>query len=119
VPLLIISSFCLTAIFASVLTVVLVWPSLQKRAVLSAQGLDIDNMKMIAKALNAYSDRYGTYPPPIVYSKSGLPLYSWRVLILPYLGYEDLYKNFQLDQPYDSPAKPSFVESNAIRVRQS
>jgi hypothetical protein len=78
------------------------WPTIQKRALIAAQNRDIDNMKLIAKALNEYADRYGTYPPPVVRDDQGLPLYSWRVLILPFLGYESLYDSFQLDQPYDS-----------------
>jgi hypothetical protein len=28
---------------------------------------------------------------------------SWRVLLLPHLGEEDLYRHFRLDEPWDSP----------------
>ncbi|XZE54318.1 DUF1559 domain-containing protein [Planctomycetaceae bacterium SH139] len=28
---------------------------------------------------------------------------SWRVHILPFIGYEELWKNFKLDEPWDSP----------------
>jgi hypothetical protein len=38
-----------------------------------------------------------------VYGKDGKPLHSWRVLLLPYLDQEDLYQQFKLDQPWDSP----------------
>src|SRR5262249_10290383 len=31
------------------------------------------------------------------------PLYSWRVLLLPHLGESDLYNEFHLDEPWDSP----------------
>lgn len=80
------------------------WPRLQLNIERSAQGRDFDNMKSIAMALNAYADRYGTYPPPVVVDYQGKPLYSWRVMILPFLGYEDLYKSFDLKQPWDSVA---------------
>lgn len=33
----------------------------------------------------------------------GKPLLSWRVLVLPYFGYKDLYNLFNLDEPWDSP----------------
>ena len=33
---------------------------------------------------------------------SGKPLLSWRVAILPYLGHQDLYNKFNLDEPWDS-----------------
>jgi hypothetical protein len=38
-----------------------------------------------------------------VYGKDGKPLYSWRVLLLPYVEEQDLYKRFRLDEPWDSP----------------
>src|SRR5438309_6043545 len=41
--------------------------------------------------------------PAVVYGKDGQPLHSWRVLILPYVEEEELYKEFHLDEPWDSP----------------
>jgi hypothetical protein len=35
--------------------------------------------------------------------KSGQPLLSWRVAILPYLEEQSLYSQFKLDEPWDSP----------------
>ncbi len=63
----------------------------------------LNNMRQIVTALNAYAKDHGTYPTPIVTDAAGKPLYSWRVLILPQLGYQDLYNRFQLDQPWNSP----------------
>jgi Protein of unknown function (DUF1559) len=37
-----------------------------------------------------------------VYGPDGQPLYSWRVLLLPYLEEGPLYKEFHLDEPWDS-----------------
>src|SRR5262249_28595600 len=37
-----------------------------------------------------------------IYSKEGKPLLSWRVAILPYIEQEPLYKEFHLDEPWDS-----------------
>jgi hypothetical protein len=37
-----------------------------------------------------------------VYGPDGQPLYSWRVLILPYIEQDKLYKEFHLDEPWDS-----------------
>ena len=41
-------------------------------------------------------------PPAYLADKQGKPLLSWRVTLLPYLGQEDLYKRFHLDEPWDS-----------------
>lgn len=40
--------------------------------------------------------------PVAIYSKDGKPLLSWRVMLLPNLEYDDLYKEFHLDEPWDS-----------------
>ena len=50
-----------------------------------------------------YHDTYGTLPPHAVYGKDGKPLLSWRVLILPFIEQDTLYKKFRLDEPWDSP----------------
>ena len=39
----------------------------------------------------------------VVYNKDGKPLYSWRVLLLPYLDQDNLFKEFKKDEPWDSP----------------
>jgi prepilin-type processing-associated H-X9-DG protein len=39
----------------------------------------------------------------VVYSSEGRPLYSWRVLILPYLEKKDLYDKFDLNEAWDGP----------------
>ena len=61
----------------------------------------IRNLEKIASALNAYAADHGTYPPPATMDSSGGVLHSWRVLILPYLGEEDLYDQFNLQKSWD------------------
>ncbi len=61
------------------------------------------NLRRIAKALNAYADNAGTYPPAVTYDTYGRPMHSWRVLILPYLGERKLYESYDLSKPWDAP----------------
>ena len=49
------------------------------------------------------------FPPAYTTSKDGKPLLSWRVLILPYLEQEALYKEFHLDEPWDSPHNRTLI----------
>src|SRR5207248_4615898 len=35
--------------------------------------------------------------------KDGKALYSWRVLLLPFMEEKELYEQFRLDEPWDSP----------------
>jgi hypothetical protein len=53
--------------------------------------------------MNNYNDAKGQLPPAVVYGQYGEPLYSWRVLLLPFIEQDDLYKQFHLDEPWDSP----------------
>ncbi len=53
-------------------------------------------------AIEAYQDKHGYLPPATVRGSDGQPLYSWRVLVLPHVGEEDLYRHFRLDEPWDS-----------------
>jgi hypothetical protein len=64
----------------------------------------LTNLKLFAIAMHSYNDQHGRLPPAVVTSKDGKPLYSWRVLLLPYLDPkgEDLYKEFNLEEPWDS-----------------
>ena len=59
------------------------------------------NLEKIAAAMNAYAADHGTYPPPITKNSAGTPLHSWRVLLLPYLGEEELYDRIELNLPWN------------------
>lgn len=60
-------------------------------------------MGMIAGVIGNYEAEHGHFPPASVADKSGKPMHSWRVLILPYLGYEGLYKRYNLSEPWNGP----------------
>src|SRR5262249_47678193 len=50
------------------------------------------------------------YPPPAVYAKDGKALLSWRVLILPYLSEEALFREFSLSEPWDSETNKKLLD---------
>ncbi|HLW66408.1 MAG TPA: DUF1559 domain-containing protein [Gemmataceae bacterium] len=61
-------------------------------------------MSQIALAMHNYADSNDDrLPPAAVCGEDGTPLLSWRVLLLPYIEQNDLYKQFHLDEPWDSP----------------
>lgn len=62
------------------------------------------SMMSIGRAMEQYADDHdGRLPPAAIYSDAGVPLLSWRVLLLPYLEMGDLYRQFKLNEPWDSP----------------
>jgi len=68
------------------------------------------NVDQIAAALMAYKKDKGHYPPS-GNTVAGMKTVSWRVLILPYLGYEDLYKKFDLNQPWNREPNKSLLSN--------
>jgi Protein of unknown function (DUF1559) len=63
------------------------------------------NLTEIGTAIHKYHDAHGHFPNNS-YEERGpqsQPLLSWRVHILPQLGEDALYKQFKLDEPWDSP----------------
>src|SRR5207253_5726964 len=62
-----------------------------------------NNLKQIAIAFHNYASAHRDhFPAAAIYSKDGKPLLSWRVALLPYLEQDNLYKQFKLDEPWDS-----------------
>jgi hypothetical protein len=68
------------------------------------------DLKQILLALHNYEGATGTLPPHAIYSKAGKPLLSWRVALLPYLGHQELYKQFKLDEPWDSAHNKKLID---------
>ena len=68
----------------------------------SRKMLSMNQLKNIGLAMHNYHTANGTFPPAYKADENGNPLLSWRVLILPYLEEADLYKQFHLDEPWDS-----------------
>ncbi len=65
---------------------------------------DGGHLLFIGSALNDYSREHGTLLDNI-YNKNGKPLLSWRVVLLQYGQTQEVeqYKEFHLDEPWDSP----------------
>jgi prepilin-type processing-associated H-X9-DG protein len=61
-----------------------------------------NNLKQIALAMHNYESMYQRFPQAAVCDKQGKPLLSWRVTILPFVEQGELYKQFKLDEPWDS-----------------
>jgi hypothetical protein len=78
-----------------------------KPAIVSARGAaartqSANNLKQIMIAMHTYHDVYRHFPAAYGMKKDGTKLLSWRVYLLPYLEQDALYKEFHLDEPWDS-----------------
>jgi hypothetical protein len=76
----------------------------EQEALVMARLRSGGNLWHLALAMHNYSFYNGRLlPPATIYDPNGKPLLSWRVAVLPYLGHEELHKQFKLDEPWDSP----------------
>ncbi len=78
-----------------------------KPAVISARGAaarmqSTNNLKQIMLAMHNYHDTYRHFPAAYGMKKDGTKLLSWRVYLLPFLEQDALYREFHLDEPWDS-----------------
>jgi RNA polymerase sigma factor (sigma-70 family) len=68
----------------------------------AARQRSANNLRELIYTMHKYLDVNDHFPPAAIYDKTGKPLLSWRVLLLPCLDEDDLFKQFHLDEPWDS-----------------
>ena len=85
------------------LLILLLFPRSRREATRKLQPTCAQRLKQIGAAIRRYAVEYDHYPPQATTSAEGVPLLSWRVLILPFLGEQELYRRFRLDEPWNSP----------------
>lgn len=68
-----------------------------------------NNLKQIGLAFHNYESAYAYFPGNIE-DKDGKPLLSWRVAILPFVEEDKLYKEFKLDEPWDSEHNKKLID---------
>jgi hypothetical protein len=76
-----------------------------------------NNLKQIGIALHNYESTYGKLPIHGVVANGApltrpndKPLLSWRVALLPYIEQDNLYKQFRLNESWDSPHNKALIE---------
>lgn len=76
------------------------------------------HQKQLALAIHNYREEHGHFPPPYVADDYGKPLYSWRVLILPYMYGQPIASQFHYDEPWDSAHNLSLLSFH-LEIYQS
>ncbi|MBN1912103.1 MAG: DUF1559 domain-containing protein [Pirellulales bacterium] len=89
--------------------VALLLPAVQAAREAARRAKSLNNMKQLGLSMHIYHDKYKHWPTSANYDAQGKPLLSWRVHILPYLDQEALYKQFHLDEPWDSPHNKKLI----------
>jgi len=85
-----------------VLTALLL-PAIQAAREAARRSQCMNNLRQIGLALHNYHDQYACFPPAYFADETGKPMHSWRVLILPQLGEQALYNEYNFSEPWDGP----------------
>jgi hypothetical protein len=83
-------------------------PAAHASRIAAQRAQSVNNLKQIGQAMQNYSNANKHFPTDIR-GKDGKPLLSWRVQILAQLEQETLFKEFHLDEPWDSPHNKALV----------
>lgn len=104
-------------------------PQLQLARPAAQRAQSQNNLKNLALAALTYESNTKTFPPAVVYGRSAFPELnssgdksahvprSWRVELLPLIGQEELYKQYRLDQPWDSEANLKVLRQMPVVYR--
>ena len=90
--------------------VALLLPAVQAAREAARRSQCTNNLKQIVLALHNYHDVYKCFPSAVLTDESGRPIRSWRVAILPFMEQQALYKQYDFNQPWDSPRNPRWEE---------
>lgn len=84
-------------------TFTLIFPAVTAGRQAALKSRTSNHLRTVVAALRSYEEDQGSLPPAFLPDQSGQPQHSWRVLILPYLGYSHVYDQYDFNQPWDSP----------------
>lgn len=103
----------MTAMYAGAMaaSVGMLVPAVDKVRGSAERMKDSNNLKQIALAFHNYHDVNGRFPPQDgARSDNKKSLLSWRVHLLPYIEQDNLYKQFKLDEPWDSAHNKPLID---------
>ena len=99
-----------SAASATPMAVALLLPAVQAARSAAKRSQSVNNIKQMMLAYHNYHATNNVFPPAVISDGEGKPLLSWRVAILPFIEQEALYKEFHLDEPWDSAHNKTLIE---------
>lgn len=90
--------------------VALLLPAVQAAREAARRMQSSNHLKQLSLAVMNYHDTYGAFPPAVVKDANGTPLYSGRVLLLPFIEEKPLYDQFDKLQPWNGPANQPLTQ---------
>jgi hypothetical protein len=95
----------------------LLLPAVSKAREAAQRAQSINNLKQIALAMHNYADAHKAFPAAVMLGPDGKTKHSWRVAILPYLEQESLYKQYNVNEPWDSENNKKLIDKMPATYR--
>jgi hypothetical protein len=97
-------------LFVTPVMIGLLLPAVQAAREAARRTVCMNNVKQIGLGMHIFASANRDSFPVAIVDGDGQPILSWRVAILPYLEETELYKEFHLDEPWDSPHNLALAE---------
>lgn len=114
VLIIVLASLAVVGFLCAGLAVALLLPAVNAGRQAARRQQSMNNMRMLGLALHQYHDTYRTLPPAVVTDAEGKPLYSGRVLLLPFLEQGNIYQQFDKEKAWDSPENSALTSRPVI-----
>ena len=85
-------------------------PPIEEVRVRIQRNRSVTRLKRVGLAMHKYHDKHKSFPAVGSTDESGKLLLSWRVHVLPFLDQQELYRQFHLDEPWDSEHNRTLIE---------
>ncbi len=95
----------------------LLLPAVQAAREAGRRSQCMNDMKQISLALLNYHDVYHSFPPAFVADADGKPMHSWRVLILPFMEQNQLYQQYDFNEPWNGPKNSRLASQMPAQFR--
>jgi len=100
----------LDASFITPVAVGMLLPAVQQTRTAARRTVSANNIRQQSLAALNFESAYQRFPAGYSTNAQGEKLLSWRVHVLPFIEQNDLYKQFKLDEPWDSDNNKRLIE---------
>ena len=85
-------------------------PAVKAARAAARRAQSMNNLKQLTLAFHNYHDTHKRFPPATIMGPDGKTPHSWRVAVLPFVDQANLYDQYRLTEPWDSPHNKKLLE---------
>lgn len=97
----------------------LLFPAIQSARESARRTCCLCDLKNLGLAMWSYKESHGRFPPASYIGVPGDPSHSWRVLLLPGINEDELYRQYHFTEPWDGSSNREIAAKLRIGVSGS